>query len=104
MIVEVTRLKKCVVQKENAKVINKVKVDVNRRRLTRYTPSVITMQAESSTGQATQRGLFIVLEGLDRCGKSTQVDRLVAYLNRNGRQARLQKFPGGYFVSLIAYI
>lgn len=40
------------------------------------------------------RGLFIVLEGLDRCGKSTQVDRLVARLNAAGRQARLQKFPG----------
>jgi polyphosphate kinase 2 (PPK2 family) len=89
-------------------VIDKVKVDVNRRRLEAlyviHRHSSVTMQAESSTAQATQRGLFIVLEGLDRCGKSTQVDRLVAHLNRNGREARLQKFPGGYFVSLIAYI
>lgn len=52
------------------------------------------MQAESSTTQETQRGLFIVLEGLDRCGKSTQVDRLVDHLNRHGRRARTQKFPG----------
>ena len=59
------------------------------------------MQAESSTTQ--QRGLFIVLEGLDRCGKSTQVDRLVAHLNSNGRQARLQKFPGWSFVSATSY-
>jgi dTMP kinase len=51
------------------------------------------MQAESSTTR--QRGLFIVLEGLDRCGKSTQVDQLVAHLNSSDRQARLQKFPGG---------
>ena len=59
------------------------------------------MQAESSTTQ--QRGLFIVLEGLDRCGKSTQVDRLVAHLNSNGRQARLQKFPGKSFDFATSY-
>lgn len=41
-----------------------------------------------------QRGLFIVIEGLDRCGKSTQVERLVARLQASGRPARLQKFPG----------
>jgi thymidylate kinase len=35
------------------------------------------------------RGRFIVLEGLDRSGKSTQVERLVKRLN-----AKLQKFPG----------
>jgi dTMP kinase len=49
---------------------------------------------DSSEASTSARGLFIVLEGLDRCGKSTQVDRLVEHLNRNGRQARLQKFPG----------
>lgn len=40
------------------------------------------------------RGAFIVLEGLDRSGKSTQVDRLVARLEASGRKARVQKFPG----------
>lgn len=35
------------------------------------------------------RGKFIVLEGLDRSGKSTQVERLVKKLD-----AKLQKFPG----------
>lgn len=40
------------------------------------------------------RGAFIVFEGLDRCGKSTQVDRLVQRLERQGHRARLQKFPG----------
>lgn len=39
------------------------------------------------------RGAFIVFEGLDRCGKSTQVDRLVQRLERQGHRARLQKFP-----------
>jgi polyphosphate kinase 2 (PPK2 family) len=73
-------------------------VDVNRSQLypsySHINQPVHTMQAESSTAQEKQRGLFVVLEGLDRCGKSTQVDRLVAHLKRNGRQARLQKFPG----------
>lgn len=40
------------------------------------------------------RGALIVLEGLDRSGKSTQVDRLVARLNAEGHKARLHKFPG----------
>jgi thymidylate kinase len=47
-----------------------------------------------ATSSTTPRGQFIVLEGLDRCGKSTQVDRLVAKLQESGRPARLQKFPG----------
>ncbi|ODO07545.1 thymidylate kinase [Cryptococcus wingfieldii CBS 7118] len=41
----------------------------------------------------TPRGAFIVFEGLDRCGKSTQVERLVGQLEKQGRKARLQKFP-----------
>ena len=41
-----------------------------------------------------RRGLFIVLEGLDRSGKSTQVDKLVQRLENDGHKARLQKFPG----------
>ncbi|RSH87192.1 Thymidylate kinase [Saitozyma podzolica] len=39
------------------------------------------------------RGAFIVLEGLDRSGKSTQVAKLVDRLNQTGHKARLQKFP-----------
>jgi dTMP kinase len=46
-----------------------------------------------------ERGLFIVLEGLDRSGKSTQVDRLLDRLNRDGRRAVLQKFPGALAAS-----
>ncbi|WWC86178.1 thymidylate kinase [Kwoniella dendrophila CBS 6074] len=42
---------------------------------------------------SSSRGAFIVFEGLDRCGKSTQVSRLVDRLEREGRKARLQKFP-----------
>ncbi|WWD17958.1 thymidylate kinase [Kwoniella shandongensis] len=49
------------------------------------------MSATSSS--SSRRGAFIVFEGLDRCGKSTQVDRLVQRLDRDGHKARLQKFP-----------
>lgn len=41
------------------------------------------------TASTMSRGKFIVLEGLDRSGKSTQVERLVKKLD-----AKLQKFPG----------
>ncbi|WWC58545.1 thymidylate kinase [Kwoniella dejecticola CBS 10117] len=46
-----------------------------------------------SDPSSSRRGAFIVFEGLDRCGKSTQVARLVERLKREGRKARLQKFP-----------
>ncbi|WFC98383.1 dTMP kinase [Malassezia yamatoensis] len=48
-------------------------------------PSVPTWTANSPQGY---RGALIVVEGLDRAGKSTQVERLVATLH-----ARLVKFP-----------
>ncbi|KAK8865858.1 thymidylate kinase [Kwoniella newhampshirensis] len=46
-----------------------------------------------SSSSTSGRGAFIVFEGLDRCGKSTQVARLVDKLERDGHKARLQKFP-----------
>ncbi|WRT64072.1 thymidylate kinase [Kwoniella shivajii] len=46
-----------------------------------------------SDPSSSRRGAFIVFEGLDRCGKSTQVSKLVERLEREGRKARLQKFP-----------
>lgn len=39
------------------------------------------------------RGKFIVFEGLDRSGKTTQVDRLCKKSEQDG-PVRLQKFPG----------
>lgn len=42
----------------------------------------------------TKRGTFIVFEGLDRCGKSTQVARLEDSLREQGHRVRIQKFPG----------
>ena len=40
-----------------------------------------------------RRGTFIVLEGLDRSGKSTQAKRLAKYLNDKGVKASNINFP-----------
>ncbi|KAI6242940.1 DTMP kinase [Aphelenchoides fujianensis] len=40
-----------------------------------------------------KRGLFIVLEGLDRSGKSTQCRRLVEWLKQEGHSVRFQPYP-----------
>jgi dTMP kinase len=40
------------------------------------------------------RGAFIVLEGLDRTGKSTQTAKLVERIEKQGRACKLLKFPG----------
>eukprot|EP00038_Savillea_parva_P003900 m.131696 g.131696 ORF g.131696 m.131696 type:complete len:213 (-) comp11318_c0_seq12:4756-5394(-) len=42
---------------------------------------------------STRRGALIVLEGCDRCGKSTQCARLVQRLNDTERKAELWRFP-----------
>lgn len=39
------------------------------------------------------RGALIVLEGLDRCGKTSQSSRLVSYLESLGHSAELWRFP-----------
>lgn len=44
-----------------------------------------------------QRGAFIVLEGLDRAGKTTQVQLLAAALEAQGKRVRRLRFPGNYF-------
>jgi polyphosphate kinase 2 (PPK2 family) len=40
------------------------------------------------------RGALIVLEGCDRCGKSTQSQKLVEVLNQRGTKAKFMCFPG----------
>ena len=44
--------------------------------------------------QRKTRGAFIVVEGLDRSGKSTQVSLLEERLKATGVSVRLVKFPG----------
>lgn len=43
---------------------------------------------------AAKRGAFILFEGLDRCGKTSQAQRLVEHLNSVGHTAELLRFPG----------
>ena len=42
-----------------------------------------------------RQGLFIVLEGVDGCGKSTQADLLVEELESSGREVVRLRDPGG---------
>ncbi|MGI8435993.1 MAG: dTMP kinase [Chthoniobacterales bacterium] len=44
------------------------------------------------------RGLFITFEGSEGCGKSTQVQRLAARLERTGAKFLLTREPGGTFI------
>ncbi|MEN3335699.1 MAG: dTMP kinase [Blastocatellia bacterium] len=41
------------------------------------------------------RGLFITMEGLDGCGKSTQLERLADALRERGLDVRVTREPGG---------
>ncbi len=43
--------------------------------------------------------MFITFEGLDFCGKSTQVQLLEKYLIENGKQVRIIREPGGTPIS-----
>jgi len=48
----------------------------------------------SSQNTLTSRGLLIVLEGLDRSGKTTQARLLFEHFKSLGIDARIQRFPG----------
>lgn len=43
---------------------------------------------------AGKRGALIVLEGVDRAGKTTQCSKLVQALQQSGRPAEMMRFPG----------
>jgi len=43
----------------------------------------------------TRVGLFITMEGLDGCGKSTQLERLAAALTERGHDVMVTREPGG---------
>ncbi|XP_039256098.2 thymidylate kinase-like [Styela clava] len=47
----------------------------------------------SLTMRPISRGALIVVEGIDRTGKSTQCDLLVKSLQKRGQSAKLMKFP-----------
>jgi dTMP kinase len=42
-----------------------------------------------------RRGLFITFEGLDGSGKTTQINRLAAWLKKHGHRTLLTRQPGG---------
>lgn len=46
-----------------------------------------------------KRGAFIVLEGLDRSGKTTQVKLLQTRFVEAGKEVRVMRFPGTFFSS-----
>lgn len=46
------------------------------------------------TSGAKARGTFIVVEGLDRSGKTTQTKRIESALLKEGYKVKLRRFPG----------
>mmetsp|Transcript_25414 Transcript_25414/g.101282 ORF Transcript_25414/g.101282 Transcript_25414/m.101282 type:complete len:254 (-) Transcript_25414:201-962(-) len=53
----------------------------------------MTPAVQAAASEPTRRGVFVVFEGVDRSGKSTQCARLVAALEQRKRTARLVRFP-----------
>ncbi|KAL3155999.1 hypothetical protein ABBQ32_012988 [Trebouxia sp. C0010 RCD-2024] len=53
----------------------------------------MSSRSESPRISAAQRGAFILFEGGDRCGKTTQSQSLVDHLQASGVKAELWKFP-----------
>lgn len=45
------------------------------------------------------KGLFIVIEGPDACGKTTQIEKLKNYLSENQKEVILTREPGGTEIS-----
>ena len=50
----------------------------------------------AKTMAGVKRGAFIVFEGVDRCGKTTQANMLVKALNEGGNPAVFMRFPGAF--------
>jgi dTMP kinase len=50
---------------------------------------------ERSRGHPEAPGAFIALEGIEGCGKSTQIARICAYLERRGLSCLATREPGG---------
>lgn len=56
-----------------------------------------TKGADGSLAGPVERGAFILFEGVDRCGKTTQANLLVESLKDAGHDACFMRFPGGPF-------
>lgn len=51
----------------------------------------------TAQAQPTRRGALIVVEGLDRAGKSSQCEKLRERLTQEGNQVKYIRFPGNEF-------
>lgn len=61
--------------------------------LTTTTRLMSTFASTSSTAAATGRGAFILFEGVDRCGKTTQTKLLADYCQESNGSSELIRFP-----------
>ena len=59
--------------------------------------AVATEKVKEPSSGTTPRGAFIVLEGLDRSGKTTQVKLLEKRFTEAGKSVQLMRFPGTFF-------
>ena len=50
--------------------------------------------SEPPSDRSPRRGAFVVLEGLDRSGKTTQVKLLEQRFVEEGRPVKVMRFPG----------
>ena len=57
--------------------------------------SVKEQSMEETTLEKEKKGLFIVLEGPDGSGKTTQINLLETYFKENGRECLVTREPGG---------
>lgn len=59
----------------------------------RFIQMANNLNSNSNGNNSESRGALVVLEGLDRCGKTTQSSRLHKYLKGLGHAAELWRFP-----------
>lgn len=63
-------------------------------------PVASTNEADGPPAGPVKRGAFILFEGVDRCGKTTQANLLVQSLKDAGHDACFMRFPGEPFAAL----
>ena len=67
--------------------------DAPRRAAARRRANETRASTMSAAGKVAARGAFVLFEGADRCGKSTQAMRLVRTLEARGVEAELWRYP-----------